>query len=165
MNRIFRLFAWWAEMPRARRLWLAWGYCFLLIYLLIAPSPLEPFGDWGQDAEEAIDKTVSGYLQHVIAYAGLLSVFWWGYRPKTSAAIWLLIAAAIGHGMLFEALQFFIPSRECDWADLGCDLLGVALAASVIQTQLFWLALPRQCSPESREPQTLANSIPIKNRE
>ena len=35
------------------------------------------------DTEEAFDRTLSSYLQHVIAYCGFVCVLWWSIRPES----------------------------------------------------------------------------------
>ena len=133
MKLIHRLIGHLNEMPRSYRVSLAWGYCLLLVYLLLAPSPLSPFGDWGLDTDEILERTLSSYLQHVFAYGVLVSIFWWGYRPKRTQAKSLLIGGACLHGAVFESLQYFVPTRYADLPDLFCNVSGVLLAAGLIQ--------------------------------
>jgi VanZ family protein len=163
VNFISRLDDLLSKTPRSRRLGIAWSYCLLLVYLLISPSPLAPFGDWGLNTEAAFDRTLSSFLEHVIAYMGLVCVFWWGYRPRATRAIAFVIGGAVLHGMLFEGLQYFVPSRYCDWQDLFCNFAGVGLGVGFIQAVKHgWL---KPLLQGSEEPPTLPNSIPLKSGE
>jgi VanZ family protein len=154
MNRVSRLFRLLGDMPHSYRLGIAWGYCFLLIYLLITPSPLAPFGDWGIGTEEALDRTLSSYVEHVLAYSGLVVVFWWSGHPETARPFWLLIGAASAHAIVFEGIQYFVPQRYCDWQDLFCNLAGVALGTGMINAMMYWGdSCPYSASPIVRNPQ------------
>lgn len=126
-----RPFGWVKNWPKAIRRRIAFGYCVLLIYLLLTPSPLSPFGDWGLETEGVIDGTLSSSLQHIIAYGILVGIFWWSRDKSPSQNFWVLILASSGHGMVCEGLQSFVPQREADGRDLFCNLLGVGLGAVI----------------------------------
>ena len=44
-------------------------YGLLLTYLLLAPSPLWIFGEWGDSVERSVDRTFADYVQHGVCYA------------------------------------------------------------------------------------------------
>ena len=161
MNALFRLLALFRNIPRSVRSQIAWGYCFLLIYLLITPSPLSPLGGWGLDTEEAIDRTLSGYVQHALAYTILVWVFWWNLSPLTPKASWKLAGALSLHGSVFEGLQYFIPSRESDWKDLLCNLSGIAVGWSMMQFLSYWGRPAGPDLPDLEKPKLLPHSIPL----
>jgi hypothetical protein len=137
---------------------LAWAaltaYAVLLTYLLLAPHPLGIFGSGGDTAEQTIDRTITGCLQHGLAYALLAWLFVWassaalfrrsvasgtpaGKRSRASTSVGQKGASgasqlagsslAVGHGLVTEWLQCFIPHRYADWADAAADALGFAL--------------------------------------
>lgn len=109
--------------------WLAGAYFIVLGYLLIAPHPLWLFGESGGQAEEAIDATLSGFLQHVLAYAVLACLLLLSAAPITRERITFCVLAAVAHGTVFEALQRFVPDRYLDWPDALGNLTGVGLGA------------------------------------
>ena len=102
-------------------------YAFLLTYLLLTPHPLWLLGGSGQVIQEAVDRTISGYIQHGLAYVVL------GYllvrASRTISGSWQILwaLAAVGHGIVAEWLQCFVPHRFCDWTDGLANTLGVGL--------------------------------------
>jgi VanZ family protein len=138
-------------MPRPIRSLFAWGYGFLLAYLLLMPSPLAPLGGFGAGTEKVVDRTLSSYGQHVAAYMILVWMLWWGFSPRTPKTSWGLAGAAILHGSVFEGLQFFVPSRESDWQDLFCNLLGVGLGWVILRIVTDWRSILRSVLSSKRE--------------
>ena len=74
-------------------------------------------------------------LQHTAAYAILAALAWRALGPRWlsgwfRAAIAILIAA--GYGAFDECHQFFVPGRECSFADWSSDSTGAALAAVIL---------------------------------
>jgi VanZ family protein len=67
-------------------------------------------------------------LRHVIAY-GLLTLLLY-FTLKTRYFL-LPPALAFSFGLFMEAAQRLVPSRECSWSDLGCNLLGIGGALVV----------------------------------
>lgn len=120
---------------------LAWtvalGYALVLTYLLVVSHPLWFLGGGGETTEEAIDQTVSGYTQHVIAYAlqGFLLVC--ASATGTGPRAVVCIVCAVTHGMLGEGIQYFVPDRFFDGFDALANgagaLIGWAIAWSVIR--------------------------------
>lgn len=146
--------------PRVRAA-IAWSYCLLLIYLLLAPSPLSPFGEWGNGTQDAIDHTLSGSLQHLIAYFVLVSVFWWSTIPQNREMRGILLGSLCLHAAVFEGLQAFIPTRECDWLDFFCNLTGIALGVSVLWMLGLWDGNEVKDLPHSKEtPHLLSKAVP-----
>lgn len=166
MNPFFRFLNFLTETPRSIRWGIAWAYCILLIYLLITPSPLAPFGETGNETEQAIDRTLSSYLQHVIAYCVLVCLFWWSSVPQSARSYALLIGGSCAHAVVFECLQYFVPSRYCDGPDLFCNLAGVALGAGVMKMLSFLGASTFFHNlPMTDRSRTLPNSIPLESGE
>jgi VanZ family protein len=159
------LVVWVREWPEAVRRGLAWGYCFLLVYLLLTPSPLSPFGSWGLESEAVIDRTLSDHVQHIIAYAVLIGIFWWSRAGSTSQNVWGLILASGGHGIVFEGLQYFIPHREANGRDLLCNLLGVGLGAAICWgLTLHGTRRVQTPSSETNVGERFASRVPLERR-
>ncbi len=146
------------HLPRRTRLGAAWGYALLLTYLLVAPAPLAPFGEWGIDTEQAFDRTLSSYFQHLIAYCGFVCIVWWSVPPISRRAVRELIGGVVLHSLVFEGVQYFVPRRHCDWADLLCNLAGVALGVGMMRG-ISSLGAVTCLHPEPARPCGLPNSL------
>ncbi|HUT89218.1 MAG TPA: VanZ family protein [Thermoguttaceae bacterium] len=101
-------------------------YTVVITYLLLAPHPLWLLGASGQDIERTIDRTIAGFVQHVLAYALLACLLAWASRKAYGTPQFSWAVLAIGHGIGTELLQYFIPPRYCDWPDGLANTLGVA---------------------------------------
>ena len=102
-------------------------YGALLTYFLLAPHPLWMFGLAGHAVEQAVDRTVVGYVQHGLTYALLAWLLVWASRTTSRSphVAWCLLA--LGHGIVTEWLQTFIPERCSDWPDGLANTLAVGL--------------------------------------
>lgn len=105
----------------------ATAYTVLLTYLLLAPHPLWIFGATGRTVEQAVDSTLCTYAQHGLAYAVLGWMVIWASRrtARSSQVFWVLLT--IGHGLLAEWLQQFVPFRYAIWPDALANTLGVCV--------------------------------------
>ncbi|HUG92682.1 MAG TPA: VanZ family protein [Planctomycetaceae bacterium] len=120
-------------IPERAGLWpraIAWAYTVALTYGLVASAPLAILGGPGDAAQEAIDRSLAGAVQHIVAYAGLA---WLWCRVHRGRSRWLWVGAlAVAHGLATEVIQLFVPRRECDWFDMlanvGGVLAGIGLA-------------------------------------
>jgi VanZ family protein len=116
--------------------WLAFApallYGMLLTYLVLAPSPWWFLGATGASVEESVDRALADWIQHGTAYAILtgllLAATALARKPWTVACL----AVALGHGMLTEWLQGFIPRRCCCWPDLAANAAGVGIGAACL---------------------------------
>ena len=66
-----------------------------------------------------------GQLDNVPAFAMLAVPFMFvcnGRRARRTAIAWLAVFAAT-----LELLQYFIPTRFCEWQDIACSWIGLAL--------------------------------------
>lgn len=98
-----------------------------LTYLLLAPSPLSIFGTEGVAAEESVDRSISGFLQHVFAY-GVFS--WMVLSVFAVRGEWLRgFSLVMAHALVTEAAQAFIPSRHADAWDIAANVSGIVLGA------------------------------------
>jgi len=101
------------------------AYTLLLTYLLLAPQPLNVFGEAGLRAEDALDRTIADDVQHMVAY-GLLGYLLArassGAQPVTQhVCFWFCLAHAIG----VEWLQVFVPARYFHWEDTEANVIGL----------------------------------------
>ena len=96
----------------------------LITYALVAPHPLWVFGASGESAETYVDTTLTGFLQHVIAYSVLAwaTILAFGAENRR-AALWCVVALAV-HGLLMEGIQLFVPHRYCDLPDALANFVG-----------------------------------------
>jgi len=107
-----------------------WGavlaYAVLLTYLLLAPHPLWLLGYPGRVIETAVDGTLSGYLQHGLAYAVLAWLL--VLASRTGRGSWRVacVLLALAHGILAEWLQGFVPGRYSIWPDGLANVVGLA---------------------------------------
>ena len=125
----------------ARAAWAAaLAYAVLLTYLLLTPHPLCLLGDTGLVIEKTVDRTISGYIQHGLAYALLGYLLVWASRTTDGSRQLLWVLAAVGHGIVAESLQYFVPHRFADWTDGVANTLGVGLGWVV-----GWLQYHRRC--------------------
>jgi VanZ family protein len=102
-------------------------YALILTNLVLAPHPLWLFGGLGDDTEQAVDRTISGYVQHGLAYALLAWLLVWASRTHGLRGRLGCAAFAAGHGIVAEWLQHFVPLRYADWRDGLANTLGAAL--------------------------------------
>ena len=99
-------------------------YTLLLSWLLLAPDPLAIFGVAGSAAEEAVDWSLSGAVQHVGAFA-VLSALWCLSSVDQRGRVAAVVLSGF-FGAAMELLQLLVPTRYCDWHDLLANLVGIA---------------------------------------
>ncbi|MGH7199555.1 MAG: VanZ family protein [Planctomycetaceae bacterium] len=107
------------------------AYVLILTYLLLAPHPLWIFGGSGKVAERTVDRSLSGSVQHLIAYGILGALCPMLGGPLRRSPVLPLLAGAAVHAAACEALQALIPAREYDWTDLAANLIGVLSGAII----------------------------------
>jgi len=86
-------------------------------------------------------------VAHVLEYALLAALAFRALWPDTGrpTPLWVLVAGvalAVVYGAADEFHQYFVPTRECDWADLAADGVGSAIAAAVwepLTSKFRWL--------------------------
>lgn len=105
------------------------GYVVLLTYLLVVPHPLWMFGASGKTAEESIDRSISGFVQHVSAYAILCVLLVTAFGRGGKRALLFCAVFSLGHAVLTEVIQYFVPFRHPDWRDVLANVLGVIVGA------------------------------------
>ncbi|MCH7989959.1 MAG: VanZ family protein, partial [Planctomycetes bacterium] len=103
-------------------------YGLLVTYLLLAPHPLWIFGEWGDNVERSVDRTLADYVQHGVCYSIFMLLLLWSARtrgPFTNLKLACCAALVICHGLLTEFLQMFIPQRDFSVFDIAANTTGV----------------------------------------
>ncbi len=105
---------------------------------------------WLGSADTSVQSEVMRYdkLVHAGAY-GLLQLLMLrashgGLRPVRRGAMLLAGAGSLGHGLVSEALQSFIPGRTASVWDLVADLVGILIAS------ILWLFATARLTGSSR---------------
>jgi VanZ family protein len=88
-------------------------------FLLLTPHPLETLGLGGYSEAISADRG-----QHAVIFV-CLALFGAASRWPVSRTILGALLAAYAVGT--EGLQSFIPSRTPEWADVGENMLGIAI--------------------------------------
>ena len=111
---------------KMRTLW--WSLGFLLIALITALSLLPIRGP-------DLDIPSGDKLNHALAYIVLTLYF--GQLVGTAVRRRLLvIAALIAYGVTIELLQSMLPPRTAELADLGANLVGMAIGWGLLGSPL-----------------------------
>lgn len=109
-----------ASSGPARRRLLFWrsalGCCILVIAVLAwLPGQALPSPNW------------SDKVDHLLAFAALGLLSWRACPGRRAAAL----LALVGFGVLIELVQWQLPTRNAEWADLAADGLGLVLGAGL----------------------------------
>jgi hypothetical protein len=90
-----------------------------------------------------------GRFRNFPAYAALAVPFMFvcnGRRPRAKAIAWLAVFGAV-----VEGLQYWLPTRWCEWQDVAWSWVG--LAATWLATEIgFWVAWEIRCEFKHGEP-------------
>ena len=108
------------------------GFGLLLTYLLVVPSPFWMFGDDGVATEQVVDRSVSGFVQHLIAYAVFTALLLMAIGGRRRWILSPLVAAT--HCVLTEFVQAFVPMRHADWYDVVANGIGIGLGMMTVFT-------------------------------
>lgn len=109
---------------RAR--WLFGAMAVAIGYLALVPTPLPTVGTgW--------DK-----LNHVIAFAALVAVGCraWGADDGSRGSRWAVLAGVFGYGAMIEVVQYYVPGRSAEWADLAADGAGILCGAWIFDVAM-----------------------------
>jgi VanZ family protein len=94
------------------------------VYLCLRPNPsLESIPWLPKSLTHWADR--HGRLDNVPAFAALALPFMYvcnGRRARRKALAWLAVFAAV-----LELLQYFIPTRHCEWQDIVASWAGLAI--------------------------------------
>ena len=99
---------------RLRKLWLAFGWLLvmLIVYLSLRPG------------EALLPETFGDKLQHVLAYAVLMS--WFGNLYLRMSMQWRYAVGFALLGVVLEFIQLESGYRSLDLGDMAADVMGVA---------------------------------------
>ncbi|MBC7956337.1 MAG: VanZ family protein [Cytophagales bacterium] len=100
----------------------------IVCYLAFTPQPPREL-DFGWDK-----------LNHAAAFVALTLAGCFGF-PGSRRTVLGVLLAMLALGVLIEIVQYFVPGRSSEWADLGADAIGMALGATLA---LVTLKLVRQ---------------------
>lgn len=90
---------------------IAWCLALLVIILCVIPAP------------KIVEVSNVDKVEHALAFAALAFVFLRAYRHQV---IWV-ITGCVAFGVGIELVQYFIPWRSAELADLVADIVGVLL--------------------------------------
>jgi len=97
----------------------AWRYTGLLLFCVISYLALTPTPPKGLDT--GWDKA-----NHLLAFASLAFCGFWSLQTFKQRLLGLPLSL-LAYGAAIELIQFFVPGRSCEWADLAADSIGIAL--------------------------------------
>jgi len=80
---------------------------------------------------------------HFLAYLILVFLFWSAINPHKKVswrrgAVWWVIFAVIGYGLIDELLQKYVAGRTCDATDFAADLAGMLTGLVLMSVFNFW---------------------------
>lgn len=107
-----------ADLPHSGRLGLAWRVALYACLAVIAALAWMP-------GNQVPLSTTWDKLNHGLAFAAL-GFLAWGAHPSRRVPAFV---ALIGFGVLIEVVQWYVPSRSAEWADLVADAIGLAVGA------------------------------------
>jgi len=91
--------------------WIAWGLALTVVILCVIPAP------------QLVEVSNVDKVEHVLAFAALSFVFLRAYHRHT---LWVITGCVV-LGLAIELVQYFIPWRSAEFADLVADVFGVLL--------------------------------------
>ena len=91
----------------------------LIVFASVVPNSA---GDQSFLAKMALTK--SGFFQHVFGYFVLSALAFFAFEKKR---LWLYLMGIVLVGVLFEAVQYVMPSRIFNLYDVVANCLGVLL--------------------------------------
>ena len=78
--------------------------------------------------------TTSDKLNHLLAFAALGFLAWRAYPTQRVPALFALV----GFGVLIELVQWTLPTRSAELADLAADAIGLALGSLASRWTVRW---------------------------
>jgi VanZ family protein len=95
----------------------------VVAWLLLAPAPL-PF-------DIAIQREM-GFIGHL----GLFGILTFASVAAFPRAYWLISAMLLLAAVFLEAVQFFVPTRDADPADLAMNCLGILVGLIAFRVRI-----------------------------
>ncbi len=125
---------------KAHWLWCAvtFGYLAVLTYALLAENPFRMAGASEEEARKVFHDYVAP-ISHLLTFfaAGLLCALAFSRTSRLT-----IVAALVSYAFATEAIQYLVPGRTPDWADIVQDLVGLSLG-----TGLGWLLRRKDQAP------------------
>ena len=91
----------------------------LIVFFSVVPNSA---GDQSFLAKMALTK--SGFFQHVFGYFVLTGLAFFAFEKKR---FWLYLVGIVLMGVLFEGVQYVMPTRTFNWYDVVGNCLGILL--------------------------------------
>lgn len=108
-----------------------WQWLFLLLFCVISFLALTPVPP--KEMDTGWDKA-----NHFLAFGSLAFV---GHLAWPRSRTPLLPLGLVAYGGAIELIQYFVPGRSCEWADLFADSLGIAMGLLIVTALLKLLKL------------------------
>lgn len=106
-----------SRRDRLRNSWIALGVLLAVGIVVLSVLNLGPVGP----------PALSDKVQHVLAYAALC-----GWFCAMAPRRWLLwFCASLALGVVIELIQYPLPHRQFEWADMLADAVGAALGSGI----------------------------------
>ena len=96
-----------------------------LFWLILACVTLLALMPWMQEMPKPF--RISDKLNHFMAFVVLANFMMAAYSMRYIRAFLLLVL----YGASIEAIQYFLPWRSAEWADLGVDAVAIASGLSL----------------------------------
>ncbi|WP_082680007.1 VanZ family protein [Paucibacter sp. KCTC 42545] len=108
-----------------------WQWLFLLLLCVISFLALAPVPP--KEMDTGWDKANHFLAFGSLAFVGRLA---WPRARKLTLPLGL-----VAYGGAIELIQYFVPGRSCEWADLFADSLGIAMGLLIVMALLKLLKL------------------------
>ena len=129
---------------------IAFAYLALLSALLLAPDPWWHLGGNSTQVKRLVQRTVSDYALHGLAFMVLAILFLFALRPKQRQRATICLTALAAYSLLLELLQLLVPSRSCHLGDMLANLVGLSVGWFLFSTMSR--SAPSAGSPTQRLP-------------
>ena len=116
---------------------LAWTTLVLVTLLQSSSQPV--IGPAAPPGEPPLEREILLTVGHVVAFAGLTLLWWWGLSAHTTSPSALLMAVLIALliGIFSELAQANVPDRAASWFDLLVNCITIGTTAWWIRWRFF----------------------------
>jgi VanZ family protein len=115
----------------------ALGWTALVLVLLLQSSSQPIIGPAAPPGDPPLEREILLTAGHVVAFAGLTTLWWWALSLHTGPQRSLLLAVMVALliGVLTELAQAAVPDRAASWFDIGVNVLVTLATAWRIQAR------------------------------